>query len=159
MVAAYLAKYATKATEITGHTSGRLTAETIDLYADPDGTHTERLIDACWTLGRPARMAPATPLGAHARLRRPLPHQEPPLLHHLHLHPRQQRIAYRRTVTAGPDADGQAAEQPTTLVVNFLQFVGAGWHTTGDALLANTAAARAREHAARQRHLAPALAA
>ena len=31
------------------------------------------------------------------------------------------------------------------LVVNFLDFVGAGWHTTGDALLANTAAAKARE--------------
>ena len=31
------------------------------------------------------------------------------------------------------------------LVVNFLEFVGAGWHTTGDAILANTAAARARE--------------
>ena len=52
MVAGYLAKYATKATEATGHTSRRLTAETIDLYADPDGTHTQRLVDACWILGR-----------------------------------------------------------------------------------------------------------
>ena len=25
--------------------------DTIDLYADPDGSHTERLIDACWSLG------------------------------------------------------------------------------------------------------------
>jgi hypothetical protein len=31
------------------------------------------------------------------------------------------------------------------LVVNFLGFVGSGWHTTGDAILANTAAAMARE--------------
>jgi hypothetical protein len=30
-------------------------------------------------------------------------------------------------------------------VVNFLQFVGAGWHTTGDALLASISAALARE--------------
>src|SRR6185369_12829753 len=51
MVAGYLAKYATKATEATGHTSRRLTADTIDVYADPDGTHTERLVEACWTLG------------------------------------------------------------------------------------------------------------
>ena len=52
MVAGYLAKYATKATEATGHLSRRLTRDTIDVYADPDGTHTERLVEACWRLGR-----------------------------------------------------------------------------------------------------------
>ena len=52
MVARYLAKYSTKGTEITGHASARITDDTIDLYADPDGSHAERLIDACWTLGR-----------------------------------------------------------------------------------------------------------
>ena len=36
--------------------------------------------------------------------------------------------------------------EPTTLVVNFLQFVGAGWKTPADAMLANTSAAMAREH-------------
>ena len=41
--------------------------------------------------------------------------------------------------------DDQTPAQETLLVVNFLQFVGAGWHTTGDAMLANTAAAKARE--------------
>ena len=50
-VASYLAKYSTKGTEATGHASARITAETIDLYANPDGTHPERLIDACWSLG------------------------------------------------------------------------------------------------------------
>jgi hypothetical protein len=35
-------------------------------------------------------------------------------------------------------------EQETVLVVNVLQFVGAGWHTTGDAQLANAAADLAR---------------
>jgi len=53
MVAGYLAKYATKSTEATGHQSTRITAETIDVYADPDGDHIARLIDACWRLGRP----------------------------------------------------------------------------------------------------------
>ena len=51
MVASYLAKYSTKGTEVTGHTSARITPDTIDLYADPHGTHTERLIYACWRLG------------------------------------------------------------------------------------------------------------
>jgi hypothetical protein len=34
MVAGYLAKYATKAAEATGHTSRRFTSDTIDVYAD-----------------------------------------------------------------------------------------------------------------------------
>jgi hypothetical protein len=58
---------------------------------------------------------------------------------------RNQRVAFRRAQTAGPDQP-ESDEQPNTLVVNFLQFVGAGWHTTADALLANTSAAMAREH-------------
>ncbi|MDT5030937.1 MAG: hypothetical protein QOC94_1108, partial [Actinoplanes sp.] len=33
----------------------------------------------------------------------------------------------------------------TTLIVGTLTFAGVGWHNTGDALLANTAAAMARE--------------
>jgi hypothetical protein len=49
-VAAYLAKYATKSTEATGHLSARITAETIGVYADH--SHTGRLIEAAWTLGR-----------------------------------------------------------------------------------------------------------
>jgi hypothetical protein len=52
VVAGYLSKYATKATEATGHTSRRLTSETIDVYADPDGSHIQRLVEACWILGR-----------------------------------------------------------------------------------------------------------
>ena len=145
MVAGYLAKYATKATEATGHTSRRLTGDTIDLYADPDGSHTERLVDACWhPRHAPSDWQRAAPVGAHARLRRPLPHQEPPLLRHLPAPARgPRRLAthpHRR-----PRTRPSRPKQPTVLVVNFLDFVGAGWHTTGDALLANTAAAMARE--------------
>ncbi len=57
---------------------------------------------------------------------------------------RQERVVWQQTLTAGPE-QAEPAEQPTVLVVNFLDFVGAGWHTTGDAMLANTAAAQARE--------------
>ena len=50
-VASYLAKYSTKGTEVTGHASARITADTLDLYANSQGTHPERLIHACWELG------------------------------------------------------------------------------------------------------------
>src|SRR5262249_38507329 len=46
-----LAKSSTKGTDPAGHASARITPDTIDLYAKPDGTHPERLIHACWTVG------------------------------------------------------------------------------------------------------------
>jgi hypothetical protein len=50
-VAAYLAKYSTKSTEVTGHNSPRITDDNVSVYADSDGTHPQRLVDACWRLG------------------------------------------------------------------------------------------------------------
>ncbi|MEU7903000.1 replication initiator [Actinoplanes sp. NPDC049118] len=208
-VAAYLAKYATKSTEVTGHTSNRLSDSTITLYADPDGSHTERLIDACWRLGsfrtdpeppaalpraRRAETAPAGPFGPlrtdpncggctryrvcptcaaeqaaaadTARRTPPGPPASPYLKLRRWAHMlgygghfltksrrysitfallRDQRVVFRRAQSTGPERTEPVAE-PTTLVVNFLAFVGAGWHTTADALLANTSAAMAREH-------------
>jgi hypothetical protein len=149
-VAAYLAKYATKSTEVTGHVSNRLNEQTIGVYADPDGSHTERLVEACWMLGRPRdwrrlrRWAHMLGFGGHFLTKSRRYSITFALL-------RNQRVVFRRTQTAGPE-QAEAGEQPTTLVVNFLQFVGAGWHTTADAMLANTSAAMAREHqqAARQ---------
>ncbi len=147
-VAGYTSKYATKSTEITGHTSGRITPDTIDSYADPAGTHTQRLIAACWHLGGPAAWrrlrlwAHRFGFGGHFLTKSRRHRVTFGLLH-------AGRIIHRRTpaTTTGPDTtDGQPPEQDTTLVVNFLQFAGAGWHTTGDALLANASAAMAREH-------------
>ncbi|HET9518816.1 MAG TPA: replication initiator [Actinoplanes sp.] len=208
-VAAYLAKYATKSTEVTGHASNRLTDDTINLYADPDGTHTERLIDACWRLGnyrtnpehprplvgkRRADPVPAQPFGelrtdpdcggctryracptcvaeqvAAIDAARHAP-AGPPSSPYLRLRRwahmlgygghfltksrrysitfamlRDQRVTFRRTQTSGPETVA-AQQEPTTLVVNFLAFVGAGWQTPADAMLANTSAAMAREH-------------
>jgi hypothetical protein len=180
-VAAYLAKYATKSTEITGHNSPRITGDTVDLYADRHGSHVERLVDACWRLGRAkwtcpichtrsvhqacptcaARDAgthglpypPATP-GPYVRLQR-WAHMLGFGGHFLTKSRRysitfamlrNQRIVFRRTQTSGPNATGDPTAEPTTLVVNFLQFVGAGWRTPADAMLANTSAAMAREH-------------
>ncbi|MFU8876480.1 replication initiator, partial [Micromonospora sp. SL4-19] len=44
-------------------------ADTIGDYADPDGDHTARLIDACWRIGRPT----ATPIPLSERPREPRP--------------------------------------------------------------------------------------
>ncbi|MEV1145193.1 replication initiator [Micromonospora sp. NPDC049799] len=215
MVAGYLAKYATKSTEATGHTSTRLTADSIGAYADPDGDHTARLIDACWRIGRPT----GTPVPLSERPRDPRPRpgfvdrwQCPDCGTHtrypacptciaarqaaLDAQPasrpapgnpyarlrrwahmlgygghfltkarrysvtfqllRDTRIAYRRhehhhqadehtdTLRAVDHLD----QDDTTLIVGTLTFAGVGWHTSGDALLANTAAAMARERRA-----------
>jgi hypothetical protein len=144
MVAGYLAKYATKATEATGHTSRRLTAETIDVYADPDGTHTQRLVDACWILGGPPewrslrRWAHMLGFGGHFLTKSRYYSVTFRVL-------REARAVWQRTVnTTGPGHE-VPAEQPTVLVVNFLDFIGAGWLTSGDAILANTSAVMARE--------------
>ncbi|MDO3683487.1 replication initiator [Micromonospora sp. C28ISP2-4] len=209
MVAGYLAKYATKSTEASGHTSTRLTADTIGDYADPDGDHTARLIDACWRIGRPT----SAPLPLSQRPRQPRP--RPGFVHRwecpdcgthtryaacpvctaacqaaLDTEPtkpatanpyarlrrwahmlgygghfltkarrysvtfrllRDTRIAYRRhehqdhehPAASGPPVDH--VDEDTTLTVGTLTFAGVGWHTSGDALLANTAAALARE--------------
>jgi hypothetical protein len=143
MVAGYLAKYATKATEATGHTSRRLTSETIEVYADPDGSHTERLVEACWIPGRDKdwtglrRRAHMLGFGGHFLTKSRHYSVTFRLL-------RQERVVWQQTLTAGPEQT-KPDEQPTVLIVNFLDFVGAGWHTTGDAMLANTAATKARE--------------
>jgi hypothetical protein len=147
MVAGYLAKYATKSTEATGHTSRRLDAETIDIYADPDGTHPERLVDACWTLGAAGgpwrslrRWAHMLGFGGHFLTKSRRYSVTFQLL-------RETRVIWRQQQTTGPQRrdQGDAAEQTTTLVINFLEFVGSGWRNPGDAMLALSAAARARE--------------
>jgi hypothetical protein len=154
MVAGYLAKYATKSTEAAGLVSGRLTHETIDVFANPQGSHVERLVDACWRLGGyvPGLRLSEQAERPHAGLRR-WTHMLGFGGHFLTKSRRYSvtfrvlrdaRVIWRRTLTAGPEVE-DPVEAPTVLVVNFLQFVGVGWHTAGDALLANTAAAMARE--------------
>ncbi|KAB1911437.1 replication initiator, partial [Micromonospora sp. AMSO31t] len=140
-VAGYLAKYATKSTEATGHVSRRLDGDVIDLYADEHGTHPERLIDACWALGGHRdwqmlrRWAHMLGFGGHFLTKSRRYSVTFRLL-------RDARVTWRRT-----EGGHEYADQPgeTTLVVGLLTYAGSGWRTTGDALLANTAAAMARE--------------
>ena len=86
-VAGYIAKYATKATESFGSGLDRRLTDADDL------DHLDQLPGACGRArpgllgaGRPPRAGrpAAAGVGAHARVRRPLVDQEPPLLHHLH---------------------------------------------------------------------------
>jgi hypothetical protein len=95
-----------------------------------------------WAAGQ--SVSEVAPVGAHARLWRSLPHEERQISITFALL-RDQRIVFRRTVTGGPE-QVETPELATTLVVSFLQFVGAGWQTTADAMLANTSAAMGREH-------------
>ncbi|MER7438829.1 replication initiator [Pseudonocardia alni] len=164
-VAAYLAKYATKATETAGHLSTRLRPDTVRSYTD-HATHTGRQIDACWRLGqRPGGWDPDEWSTSWGRLWR--------WAHMLgfagHFSTRSRR--YSTTLTAlrqarrdwqrdhanpRPAADDverlDDGEDTTEVVISALHFAGIGWHNTADALLANTAAAqaRARRRAARE---------
>jgi hypothetical protein len=147
-VASYLAKYSTKGTEPAGHASARITTETIELYAKPSGTHPERLIHACWSIGaHPGhaslrRWAHMLGFGGHflTKARR----------YSLRFSDlRQARITYRRGQDTGPEpgpirtADHTSEE--TILIVGTFTYAGTGWKTSGDALLANTAADQARK--------------
>jgi hypothetical protein len=148
MVASYLAKYATKGTEVTGHASARITADTADLYASATGSHAERLIHACWTLGRdPAWWKLrrwAHMLGFGGQFFTKSDHYS---LRFTDL--RQARIIYRRSQDPGPEhapiRTADHLDEDTMLIVGTLTYAGTGWKTTGDALLANTAADQARK--------------
>ena len=89
-LAGYIAKYATKGTGATEGADRPIRDGAHIAYLDVTPHH-RRIIDTVWQLGGLAQyeeLEPA-PLGAHARLPRPLPDQEPPLLHHLRRHPRR----------------------------------------------------------------------
>ena len=154
-VASYLAKYATKGTEASGHVSARITPETVALHANPAGTHTERLIHACWTIGHAngrmrgkatysalRRWAHMLGFGGHflTKARR---------YSITFTALRQARITYRRHQDTGPDYTPfhrqDDVDSEKAIVITRLSYAGTGWHTFGDALLANTAADQARK--------------
>jgi hypothetical protein len=147
-VVGYLVKYATKSTEAVGGTPHRITGDTVDLHADAR-THLGRLIAACWTYGN----APAGREYEAFRALRRWAHmlgfrghfstksrRYSTTLHQI----RGERAVYQRrrvlVRTGRLDVDPES-----TLTIGILTYVGSGWHTTGDALLAMSAAARARE--------------
>ena len=62
---------------------------------------------------------------------------------------RQARITYRRGQDPGPEhgpiRTADHTNEETVLIVGTFSFAGTGWKTSGDALLANTAADQARK--------------
>jgi hypothetical protein len=189
-VAAYLAKYATKATEVAGHVSARLNPATIDTHAS-ERTHPGRLIAAAWDLGQP----PASVLRDQAswvisekeRLRADgqpakVESNEGPIKHwrggygrlqawahmlgyggHFSTRSRAYSVTLRTLRKARQDWRRRAwhrtaehlADDDTTTIATELNYASIGWHTTGDAALANSAAARARERRQTARDEAP----
>ncbi|SCF29465.1 hypothetical protein GA0074695_5257 [Micromonospora viridifaciens] len=157
-VAAYLAKYATKATEATGHCSTRLTPATIDDYADPEGDHLARLIDACWHLGRPTHTDTASGAATADDRQDTLDTEPRPYAglrrwaHMLgfggHFLTKARRYSVTFTVLRDTRATYRRAEDDDTtgtITVGTLTYVGSGWLSDGDALIANTAARQRRE--------------
>jgi hypothetical protein len=148
-VAGYVAKYATKSTEALGvtldHRICEVELEDLDLPA-----HVAELVRACWELGgRPAlvglrlrKWAHMLGFGGHfsSKSRR-----YSTTLGAL----RRARVAYavrrRRGDTLPLDAWGRPADDQAVIVVATWSYIGSGYQTTGEAWLAASAAARARE--------------
>jgi hypothetical protein len=141
-VASYLAKYATKSTEPVGILPAKITAENAAVYADPR-THQGRLIAACLKLGgHPHEDFKALRRWAHM------------LGYRGHFATKSRRYSTTMRVLRAARRDWTRRHHPlpgrhgdTTIVtITELECAGRGWRTEGDALLALSAAARAREH-------------
>ena len=144
-VAGYVAKYATKSTDATGHVSKRITDRPIRIYADH--SHPGRIINAAWQLGDAPTTTRACAGGrtcsASAGTSSPRASATPPHSKCCATH--------APPIGAAPLVDVPTCNSPTSTTTKppssstHFDFVGIGWHTTGDALLANTRAAMARE--------------
>jgi hypothetical protein len=148
-VAGYVAKYATKSTEALGVTlDHRISVGDLDNLDLP--AHVDELVRACWELGaRPSlarlrlrKWAHMLGFGGHfsSKSRR-----YSTTLGAL----RRARVAFairrRRGDTLPLDAWGRPEDDQTVIVVASWSYVGSGYQTTGEAWLAASAAARARE--------------
>jgi hypothetical protein len=141
-VASYLAKYAIKSTEPVGVLPAKITTANATAYADPR-THQGRLIAACLKLG------------AHSHedfkaLRR-WAHM---LGYRGHFATKSRRYSTTMRALRAARRDWKRRQHPLghndsdrdVITQTDLRWAGRGWRTTGDALLALSAAARAREH-------------
>jgi hypothetical protein len=148
-VAGYVAKYATKATEALGVTLDHRVGEA-DLEALDVSAHVAELVRACLELGaRPSlatlrlgKWAHMLGFGGHfsSKSRR-----YSTTLGAL----RRARVAYasrrRRSGTLPLDAWAPAEDDQVAIVVASWRYLGSGYQSTGEAWLAASAAARARE--------------
>jgi hypothetical protein len=148
-VAGYIAKYATKATEALGvtldHRLGEVELEDLDLPA-----HVIELVRACFELAarpglaglRLGRWAHMFGFGGHFSTKS---RRYSTTLGAL----RRARVTYairrRRGDTLPLDAWARPEDDQTVIVVGSWSYLGSGYQSTGEAWLAASAAARARE--------------
>jgi Replication initiator protein, pSAM2 len=148
-VAGYVAKYATKSTEAVGvtldHRVGEVELEGLDVPA-----HVAELVRACWELGgRPSlvglrlrKWAHMLGFGGHFSTKS---RRYSTTLGAL----RRARVAYairrRRGGVLPLDAWGRPEDDQAMIVVASWAYFGSGYQSTGEAWLAASAAARARE--------------
>jgi hypothetical protein len=148
-VAGYVAKYATKSTEALGVTlDHRIGEADLDDLALP--AHVAELVRACWELGaRPSlvglrlrKWAHMLGFGGHFSTKS---RRYSTTLGAL----RRARVAYairrRRGDTLPLEVWGRPEDDQAVVVVASWRYLGSGYQTTGEAWLAASAAARARE--------------
>jgi len=147
-VAGYVAKYATKSTEALGVTLDRRIGE-VELEGLDVPAHVAELVRACLELGaRPSlarlrlrKWAHMLGFGGHFSTKS---RRYSTTLGAL----RRARVAYairRRGVTLTLDAWGRPEDDQAVIVIASWSYLGSGYQTTGEAWLAASAAARARE--------------
>jgi replication initiator protein RepSA len=148
-VAGYVAKYATKATEALGvtldHRLGEGDLEDLDLPA-----HVAELVRACWDLGaRPTltrlqlrRWAHMLGFGGHFSTKS---RRYSTTLGALRRARATYAIRRRRGDILPLDAWGRPEDDQAVIAVASWAYLGSGYQTTGEAWLAASAAARARE--------------
>ena len=141
-VASYLAKYSTKSTEPVCALAERITSKNAHVYAT-SGSHQGRLITACLKLcGHPHEDFRALRRWAHM------------LGYRGHFATKSRRYSTTMRALRAARRDWRRRQHPlarhggdkTIVTITDLRWDGRGWRTTGDALLALSAAARAREH-------------
>jgi len=143
-VASYLAKYSTKSTEAVGTISVRITDGNLQIYGNPS-SHQGRLVSAAWRIGN----HPHADFQALRRWAHMLGYRG-----HFATKSRHYSTTMRALRSARADwkrrqhfqAHHLELSAATAAVATGLAYAGRGWRTTGDALLALSAAARAREH-------------
>jgi hypothetical protein len=148
-VAGYVAKYATKSTEALGVTLDQRVCEA-ELEGLEVPAHVAELVRACWELGaRPSlvglrlrKWAHMLGFGGHFSTKS---RRYSTTLGAL----RRARVAYairrRRGGVLTLDAWGRPDDDPAVTVVASWAYLGSGYQSTGEAWLAASAAARARE--------------
>jgi hypothetical protein len=142
-VASYLAKYATKSTEAVGSLTVRITVGNLRLYGNP-ASHQGRLILAAWQLGNhphpdfQALRRWAHMLGYRGHFATKSRHYSTTM--------RALRAARRNWKRRQHPLATPQDSDTTVLTLTDFEWAGRGWRTAGDALLALSAAVRARDH-------------